>query len=250
MADPRGRVRAEPGAKRVRVLLGGEAVVDTTTPWLVWEGAPYPAYYLPRKDVLAQLEPTGRTVHSPSRGDATVYDVHVGDHVAREAAWAYPDSPMPELRDLVRFEWGAFDDWLEEDELVYVHPRSPYVRVDILSSSRRVQVALDGVELADSSQPRILFETGLPPRYYLPLTDVRTELLRPSDKVTRCPYKGTATYWSIEVDGRCYEDYVWMYRSPLPESSRITGLACFFNERVDLTVDGVLQDRPRTPFSK
>jgi uncharacterized protein (DUF427 family) len=233
----RGRVRAEPGAKRVRAVLGGQVVVDTIHPWLVWEIPHYPAYYLPREDVRAR------------RGDATYYDVHAGEAVAHDGAWAYLDSPIEELRDLVRFEWKALDEWLEEDELVYVHPRSPYSRVDILASSRRVQVLVDGVQIADSSHPHILFETGLPPRYYLPLSDVRTELLAPSEKTTQCPYKGTATYWHAQVGDRRYDDFVWMYRSPLAESAKIAGLACFYNEKVDLIVDGVPQERPRTPFS-
>jgi uncharacterized protein (DUF427 family) len=248
-APHRGRVRVEPGAKRVRALLGGQTVVDTLHPWLVWESPAYPAYYLPRSDVRAQLEPTGTTDHSPSRGDAVVYDVRIGDDVAEAGAWAYPDSPIEELRDLVRFDWKAMDEWLEEDEPVYVHPRDPYSRVDILASSRRVQVSVDGVELADSSHPHILFETGLPPRYYLPLSDIRTELLVPSDRSTQCPYKGTASYWSVQIGDTRYGDFVWIYRSPLPESAKIAGLACFYNEKVDLTIDGVPQERPRTHFS-
>ena len=141
------------------------------------------------------------------------------------------------------------DEWLEEDEPIYTHPRDPYSRVDILASSRRVRVELDGVTLAESHSPRILFETGLPPRYYLPLPDLRRDLLRPSTKQTHCPYKGTAGYWSVEVNGTLYEDLVWIYRTPLPESQKIAGLACFYNERVDVFVDGVAVERPRTPFS-
>jgi uncharacterized protein (DUF427 family) len=141
------------------------------------------------------------------------------------------------------------DEWLEEDEPVYVHPRDPYARVDILASSRHVRVELDGVTVAQSRAPRILFETGLPPRYYLPLSDLRRDLLRPSTNRTRCPYKGTAEYWSVEVGGTVHEDLVWIYRSPLPESQKIAGLVAFFNERVDLYVDGALQERPQTKFS-
>jgi uncharacterized protein (DUF427 family) len=178
-----------------------------------------------------------------------LYDVRVGDHVAEAAARTYPDSPIEELRDLVRFEWNAMDEWLEEDEPVYVHPRSPYTRVDILASTRRVQISVDGVELADSSHPHILFETGLPPRYYLPLADLRTELLVPSHASSQCPYKGTASYWSVQVGDQRYDDFVWIYRSPLPESAKIAGLACFYNEKVDITIDGVPQERPRTHFS-
>ena len=248
-APARGRVRVEPGAKRVRALLAGQTVVDTLHPSLVWEIPYYPAYYLPRADVRAQLEPTGAIEHSPSRGDAVVYDVRIGERVAEGAALAYPESPIPELRDLVRFQWDAMDEWLEEDEPVYVHPRSPYTRVDILASTRRIQVSVDGVELADSSHPHILFETGLPPRYYLPLADLHTELLVPSERTSQCPYKGTASYWSMQVGDTRYDDFVWIYRSPLPESAKVTGLACFYNEKVDLVIDGVPQERPHTPFS-
>jgi uncharacterized protein (DUF427 family) len=245
----RGRVRVEQGHKRVRAYLAGELVVDTSAPAYVWENPAYPAYYLPAADVRAELVPTGASEHSPSRGDAEVLDVKVEGHVAAAGARRYPQSPIQELRDMVRFDWAAMDEWLEEDEPVYVHPRSPYTRVDILASSRHVQVSVDGVSVADSHRPSILFETGLPARYYLPLTDVRMDLLRPSDSHSACPYKGTASYWSLDLDGKVYPDFVWTYRSPLPESQKVAGLACFYNEKVDLTVDGVLQDRPKTHFS-
>ncbi len=237
-AASRGRVRVEPSRKRVRAYLAGELVADTTRPLLVWENPHYPAYYLPVADVRAKLAPTGGREHSPSRGDAEVLDVDVGPATAAGAARRYPDSPIEVLRDHVRLEWGAMDEWLEEDEPVYTHPRDPYTRVDILASSRRVEVVLDGVRLADSSRPRILFETGLPPRYYLPLSDLATEHLIPSATVTHCPYKGAATYWSVEVGGRRHDDLVWIYRAPLPESQKIAGLACFYTERVELYVDG------------
>jgi uncharacterized protein (DUF427 family) len=247
--DTRGRVRVEPGLKRVRAFLGGAPVFDTVRPLYVWEHPSYPAYYIPRADVLADLEPVDRREHSPSRGDAAFFDVVVDGRRAPAAAWAYPESPLAPLRDAVRFEWAALDEWLEEDEPVYGHPRSPYTRVDILPSSRRIQVAIDGIEVADSDQPRILFETGLPARYYLPLSHVRSELLRPSATRSLCPYKGWASYFSLEVAGHLYEDYVWIYRTPLPESIRISGLVAFYNEKVDITVDGELQERPRTVFS-
>ena len=246
----RGAVRVEPGQKRVRVYLHGEVVADTTAPLLVWEKPYYPTYYLPAVDVRAALVATGATERSPSRGTAEILDVVTGDgRTAAGAARRYPDSPLPQLRDAVRLDWAAMDDWLEEDELVYTHPRDPYTRVDILASSRRVRVELDGVTLADSGSPRILFETGLPPRYYLPLTDLRRDLLMPSQTRTHCPYKGTAEYWSVRLGERTYDDLVWIYRAPLPESQKIAGLACFYSEKVDLYVDGVAQQRPRTQFS-
>ncbi|WP_054816615.1 DUF427 domain-containing protein [Nocardia arizonensis] len=245
----RGRVRIETGSKRVRTYLGGQVVADTVHPVLVWENPHYPAYYLPIADVRAELRPNGSTRHSPSRGEATGYDVVVPGATARGAALRYLDSPMPELNELVRFEWDSMDEWFEEDEPVYVHPRNPYARVDILASSRHIRVEIDGVTVADSHSPRILFETGLPPRYYLPLPDVRTDLLHRTDTHTSCPYKGTADYWTVRVGDTDYPDHVWIYRTPLPESQKIAGLACFYNEKVDIYVDGELQPRPRSPFS-
>jgi uncharacterized protein (DUF427 family) len=161
----------------------------------------------------------------------------------------YVDSPFEELRDKVRFLWDALDEWFEEDEPVYTHPRDPYTRVDILASSRHVRVEIDGLTVAESHHPHILFETRLPPRFYLPLTDVHVELLHPSQTETHCPYKGMANYWSINVGGKLYRDYIWIYRSPFPESQKIAGLVAFYNEKVDLYLDGELQARPHTHFS-
>jgi len=247
--NSRGSVRVEQGAKRVRAYLAGRLAADTHHPVLVWEIPYYPAYYVPLADVVADLEPTGKTEHSPSRGEAQLFDVRVDGATADSAARRYPDSPLEPLRDLVRLDWAAMDEWLEEDEPVYTHPRDPYKRVDILASSRHVRVVIDGVTVADSTRPHILFETGLPSRYYLPLTDVRTELLRPSDTQTHCPYKGTAAYWSVDTGQGEHTDIVWIYRTPLPESQKIAGLACFYDEKADVYIDGELQRRPRTPFS-
>jgi uncharacterized protein (DUF427 family) len=245
--NARGRVRVEDGTKRVRVFLNGALVADTLKPVLVWEAPYYPTYYVPAGDVHADLKPTGEVKHSPSRGDGQVHDVHVAGHVAAGAAGTIPDSPIEELRDLVRFDFKSFD-WFEEDEPIYVHPRDPHTRVDILGSSRHIRVELDGVTIAESHQPRILFETGLPARYYLPITDYRQELLQPSDTVTHCPYKGSAGYWSVVIGDKVYPDLVWIYRTPLPESQKVAGLAAVYNEKVDIYLDGVLQDRPRTKF--
>jgi uncharacterized protein (DUF427 family) len=245
----RGSVRVEQGPKRVRVYLAGELVADTRSPYLVWEKPYYPTYYLPASDVRATLIPSGETAHSPSRGDGEVLHVKVATATAERAALRYPSSPLEQLRDLVRFEWDAMGEWLEEDEPVYTHPRDPHKRVDILASSRHVRVEVDGVTVADSRQPRILFETGLPARHYLPLPDVRTDLLRPSGTVSHCPYKGTASYWSVDAGQGVREDIVWIYRTPLPESQKVAGLACFYDEKVTVYVDGVRQEQPVTPFS-
>jgi uncharacterized protein (DUF427 family) len=245
----RGRVKVERGHKRVRIYLGGELVADTTAPLLVWELPYFPAYYIPAGDVSAELHATGAKEHSPSRGDGEVFDVKTARATAGGAAIRFSTSPFEELREAVRFDWDAMDAWFEEDERVYTHPRDPYHRVDILGSSRHIQVVIDGVTVADSNQPRALFETGLPIRWYLPLVDVRMDLLRPSMTVTHCPYKGAATYWSVDIDGKTHDDIVWGYSAPLAESQKIAGLACFYNEKVDLYIDGDLALRPHTKFA-
>lgn len=221
--EQQNRVRVERGAKRVRAVLAGRVVADTTRPLLVWEVPYYPAYYLPQSDVDIDAVPAGAVSAHPEWAD--------------------------ELREHVKLDWDAMDAWFEEDEEVYVHPRDPRTRVDILPSSRHVRVEVNGETVADSRRPRLLFETGLPTRYYLPKTDVRLDLLEPSDTVTRCPYKGESVYWSVRAGGETVPDLAWSYPTPLPESERVAGLVCFTDERVDVYVDGELQDRPKTKFA-
>jgi uncharacterized protein (DUF427 family) len=246
----RGRVRLEPGTKRVRAFLGGAVVADTTRPVLVWEVPYYPAYYMPLEDVRAELVADGGSAHSPSRGDGQTFTVRAGGREAPAAALRYVDSPIAELRDLVRLDWHAMDAWFEEDEEVFTHPRDPYTRVDILASSRHVRIEVGGVTVAESAAPRILFETGLPPRFYLPQPHVRLNLLVPSATVSHCPYKGQAAWWSVRTpDGELHPDLAWSYPTPLPESQKVTGLIAFLDERVDVHVDGVARERPRTKFS-
>jgi uncharacterized protein (DUF427 family) len=248
--DARGRVRVEQGAKRIRAYLGGELVLDTTRPLLVWEKPEYPAYYVPVADVRTELlEADGGVTHSRSRGDGHTFTLRAGDKEAVAAAVRDEDSPFEALRDTIRFEWDALDAWFEEDEQVFTHPRDPYTRVDILPSSRHVRVEVDGVTVAESTRPTLLFETGLPVRYYLPKTHVRMDLLEPTDRETHCPYKGHAEYWSVRVGETVYSDLAWSYRTPLPESQKIAGLISFYNEKLDIYVDGELQDRPKTKFS-
>ncbi len=169
--------------------------------------------------------------------------------MAPGAALRYERSPVPELRDAIRLEWHAMDAWFEEDEEVFTHARDPYTRVDILAGSRHVRVEVDGVTVAESTAPRLLFETGLPVRYYLPKTHVRMDLLERSDTVTHCPYKGRAAHWSVRARDGVRRDLAWSYEAPFPESQKIMGLIAFYDERVDVYVDGVLQQRPVTKFS-
>lgn len=223
-------MRVEQGQFRIRALLGGAPVLDTTHPLLVWEKPYYPQYYIPREDVLAELFPTGEARADDQLGVAVTYDVVSTAGKAEGGAWQYP-SGAESLRGLVRFDWDSMDSWFAEDEEIFTHPRDPYTRVDILPSSRTVRVELDGVVIAESRKALLLAETGLPMRWYLPKTDVRMDALRPTDKSTHCPYKGQAEYWTISVGGPELRDAVWSYRTPLPESERIAGHLSFWPER-------------------
>jgi uncharacterized protein (DUF427 family) len=232
--------------------VGGQAVADSERTLYLFETGHLPVYYFPRSDVRFDLlEPSDHHTHCPYKGDASYYSVVVGDRRADNAVWAYPHplASLPEIADYVAFYWDSADAWYEEDDEVFRHPRDPYHRVDVLHSSRHVQVRIGNVTVADSRRPRLLFETGLPVRYYLPKLDVRQDLLVPSATRTRCPYKGEAVYWSAEVDGSRLEDIVWSYPAPIPETPKIENLVAFFNEKVDIIVDGVLQERPATPWS-
>lgn len=238
VVESRGRVRTEPGSKRIRAYLGGHLVADTTRPLLVWESPRYPTYYLPVDDVLAELRATGGTDRSPARGTADVLDVHAGDRVAAGAATVYGEPEIDALRGHVRLDWAAMDAWFEEDEEVFFHPRDPYTRVDALRSTRHVVVELDGRVLADTHAPVVLYETGHVPRHYLPATDVRLDLLVRSDRVTHCPYKGSTTYFHVRIGEREERDVAWSYPAPFAESVPIAGMICFPAERVEITVDG------------
>ena len=197
------------------------------------------------------LEPTDHTTHCPFKGDASYWSVRVGDRVAENAVWGYPEplEECPPISGLISFYWNVMDAWFEEDEEVFIHPRDPYHRVDVLDSSRRVRITVGGEVVAESERPKILFETSLPPRYYLPPEDVRTDLLSPTDKTTGCPYKGTASYWTVEAGGEHAENVVWSYPEPIAAAEKIKAHLCFFNEKVDIEVDGEAQPRPRTQWS-
>jgi uncharacterized protein (DUF427 family) len=245
-----GRVRTEASHKRVRVVFGGQVIVDSNDALYVWEGPWYPQYYLPLRDVAdGVLHPSTTVTRSPSRGTATHYGVRAGGREAPDAAWSYHDSPLEELRDRVRFDWEAMDAWFEEDEEVFVHPRNPSTRVQVLHSSRHVVIEVDGLTVAESRRPVLLYETNLPRRTYLPKLDVRMDLLVPTATTSMCPYKGTARYWTLRLTGGDHTDIAWSYPTPLRESAPIAGLVAFYDERVDATIDAVRERRPKTHFA-
>jgi uncharacterized protein (DUF427 family) len=245
-----GRVRVEPTYKRIRAQIGGVTIADSTDVLMVWEVAYFPVYYFPATDVrLDLLADSGESKRSPSRGSAALHDISVGDRIVPKAARIWNESKVEAVAGYVSFHWKSMDGWFEEEVEVYVHARDPYTRIDILQSSRHIRVEIEGVTIAETTQPRILFETGLPARYYIPKTDVRFEYLTATETETACPYKGVARYWSITVNGETHEELVWGYDGPLQESQDIAGLVAFYNERIDIYVDGELEERPKSVFS-
>jgi uncharacterized protein (DUF427 family) len=242
----------EDSPRRVRAVFGGETVADSRRVKLLHEKGLLPVYYFPMEDVrMDLLEETDHTTHCPYKGDAAYWTVRVGGRVAENAAWGYPEpiDSAPPLAGYLAFYWRKMDAWYEESEQVFVHPRDPYHRVDVLESSRHIKVSVNGEVVAETEKPKILFETGLPPRYYIPPEDVRDDALLPSDKETQCPYKGIASYYSVKVGGETTEDLAWYYPSPIPAVTGIKDHLCFFNEKVDLEVDGEEQERPQTQWS-
>jgi uncharacterized protein (DUF427 family) len=238
---PTGSVQPVP--RRVRGVLAGHTVVDTMHALYVWEWPPYPQYYLPAKDFDAACLVDEQHPQRLKRGTAHRYGLRVGSKDVPEALRIYQDGP---LAGHARVEWDAMDAWFEEDEQVFVHPRNPYARVDALRSTRHVRISLDGVVLAETHSPVLLFETGLPTRYYINPAEVNLGYLQPSATQTQCPYKGvTSGYWSTPD----VPDVAWTYHFPLPACAAIAGLIAFYNEKVDIELDGVEIPRPHTHFS-
>src|SRR3954454_14110157 len=258
-----GELRYEPIAKRIRGLVGDETVVDSTRTRLVWEpGRVVPSYAVPGDDIAGEIvaAPDGvpplpadlpRLGARPIMAPRVPFAVHStdGEAVTIRAAFGREAAGFrlrdPDLDGYVVLDFEDFDAWFEEDERNVSHPRDPFHRIDIVHSSRHVRVERDGEVLAESSRPYLVFETHLPARFYLPAEDVRTDLLRQSDTRTACAYKGEASYWALP-DGA---DVAWTYRAPLREAAEVTDRVAFFNERVDVLVDGERLERPVTPWS-
>ena len=235
-------VRIEPSHRWVRAQVGDEFVVDCKRPLLVWEHEKYPTYFFPQDDVHRDW-----LVETAQTSSRTFWDLTVNGQQVERAAYQYRHHP--ELDGYLTFQWHKMDHWFEEEEEVFVHARDPYKRIDVMPSSRHVQVVIEGVTMAETKRPFLLFETSLPTRYYIPAADVNMAYLTLTDSYTRCPYKGIASYWQVAVDDQVYQDLVWSYPEPIPECPKIKELLCFFNEKVDLYVDGELQERPKTYWS-
>jgi uncharacterized protein (DUF427 family) len=270
LAASHDKLRFEPTAKRVRGMVDGHTVVDSIRASLVWEPRRVvPEYAVPAADVVG-LQPRFTPVETTvPAGSGPLYpDTPFAAHTAHgevvglagggrttldQAGFRLAESP---LDGYVVLDFTAFDSWLEEEEPVLGHPRDPFHRVDVRASARAIDIRLKGAELARSSSPRLAFETNMAVRFYLPREDVRMERLTPSDTRSVCPYKGEASYFSLDprgpetadVAGSAQgRDIAWTYNAPLPDAVALAGLICFYDEKVDVTLDGVRLNRPLTP---
>jgi uncharacterized protein (DUF427 family) len=225
----------EESPRWVRVRYAHDTIADSKHPLLAWEKGTYVPFYLFPPDAVR----TDMLRDAGTDDGKRFYDLPG----AERAAWSYPDADG--IGDHIAFDWHAMDAWFEEEQEVFVHARDPHKRVDVLESSRHVVVSIDGTVVADTQQPRLVMETGLPVRYYIPADDVRTDLMEKTDHHTQCPYKGTASYWSFGDA----ENVAWYYPDPIPEQPRLKDLVSFFNERVDIEVDGERVERPHTQWS-
>ena len=249
LAEARGRLRYEPIEKRIRASAAGETVLDSTRAVLLWEPRRVvPTYAVPAADIGAEL-----TAAPASNGSADgvlhpgiPFSVHTaaGEPVtiaARDGAgFRLADE---DLAGYVGLDFAAFDEWYEEDERVIGHPRDPYHRVDVRQTSRPIRIEVGGDVVAESTRARLVFETQLPTRFYIPREDIAVDL-HPSERQTYCPYKGQASYWSLDAGRRRRPDLAWSYEQPLPDIVQIAGLISFWDERVDVVLDGERRARP------
>ena len=226
--------------RRMRAVLGGETIADTERAKLLYESNIPPVLYLPRDDLLPGVaEPTSHMTHCPFKGDAAYWSLRVGERVAENAVWGYPE-PGERARWLegyVSIYWDAVDGWIQEDEPVVGRLRDPYHRVDVLSSSRRVRVLAGGEPLAETTRPKLLCETSLPVRYYIPREDVHADRLTPTETVSHCPYKGAASYWSVSAGGDLLPDVAWGYSEPLREAAAVRDHISFLGEGIEIEVE-------------
>lgn len=248
--------QVEPSPRWIRARVGDQVVGDSRRALLLtWFGpGMLPTYCLPPADVRTELltPSVGQSDAAPGRpGFAIDYDIRVGDTVLERSAILFRDPPgsLRALDGHWSFTWDAGVAWFEEALEVHVHARVPTHRVDAVPSDRHVRIELDGEVLADSRRPHAVFETSLPTRWYFPADDVRRELLVASDTISQCPFKGAARYWSAQLGDVLRRDIAWSYPDPIPECPRIAGLVAFFDEKADVFIDDIRQERPRTPWS-
>ena len=241
---------------RIRAYFAGELLADSRAALLVRESPFKMNYAFPEQDVnISFLEKLDKEPESPTKGRIVFYHITApgsAAHKAEKAAHAYPDlkEGRPDLRGYLLFNWNAMDSWYEEEELLLGHPRDPFTRIDVRQSSAHIFVQFNNTVIADTKRPRMLMETGLPIRYYIPEEDVNWDCLFPIEKTTVCPYKGRSKYWSIKVGEDEAPATAWSYPDPLQDAERVKGTVCFYQEKLTVFVDEQPQEQAPTYFTK
>ncbi len=235
-ASPAHILYIENVPQRIRAVLGGETIVDTRSAKVLYESNIPGQWYVPASDVRVDLlTPTETTTHCPFKGDASYWTLTVGDRVEADVCWSYPQ-PLPgcaAVEGMLAFYLNRMDAWFEEEDEVLHHPRDPYHRCDVKRSTDRITVTVNGQVVAQTERPMKLFETSIPPRWYIPAEDVSAGVLEPSATSTVCPYKGVATYRTVAG----VADAAWVYEEPFAEVARIAGMLSFAGDGVEVTVE-------------
>lgn len=227
--------------KRIRGVIGGETLVDTRRGKMLHETSQLAQWYLPLQDVREDL--LVRTDHretDATKGTATYYDIHVGDRTESDAAWTYtePTEGMPQLAELVAVSFDKLDAWFEEDDEIVGHPRDPYHRFDCRHTSEHVEVRIGGETIVETDRAIKLFETNLPPRYYIRFDDVKPDCLSPSETRGICPYKGWEAYFNVRAGGTTVPDGAWMISEPFGEAITVAGCVSFWGDGTEVLADG------------
>ncbi|KAK3718933.1 hypothetical protein LTR37_004849 [Vermiconidia calcicola] len=255
-----GPVKTLKTPRKVQILFGGAYIIRTINASYVWEHPYYPQFYVPKSELVEASKQGGFDFKEGEKfqldngtpvGSQYEIKVHGDTGKSTDKVLAFNDDLSgkgEELKGLVKIEFSAMDQWFEEDTPIHVHPKDPFKRIDISQSTRDIKVYVEGQRIAHTTTSMHLYETGLPCRFYIPLTSVDPTVLRPSKTTTKCPYKGEAEYYSVEIKGELHEDIFWYYRVPTLESGKVEGLLCPYNERVDIELDGKKLERPKTPF--
>ncbi|OLS27131.1 MAG: hypothetical protein HeimC3_05980 [Candidatus Heimdallarchaeota archaeon LC_3] len=241
----------EPSPRWVRAKFGSIYIADSKKALLLiaYDREFRTRYYFPKEDVKTEF--FEESDYKGRDGKNKYWHIRNGDKYEKNAAYTVVDPPedVQGIKDYIGFKWNQIDAWFEEEEEIFIHPRDPYKRIDTIKSSRHIKVVIDKQIVAETNNPTLLFETGLPVRYYIPKEDVKTEFLIDSILQTGCPYKGTASYNSVKIGDNIYKNIVWYYKDPFYETGHIKDLISFYNEKVDIYVDGELISKPQTPFS-
>lgn len=242
IAKSEHRIQICPCPKRIRAVFSGETILDSTDALILRETQHAPVYYFPQSDVrMDLLEKTDHATVCSIKGDASYWDISADGKTVKNAVWSY-EAPIPSAEKIagyVAVYFKMMDHWYEDDDEIFVHPKDPFVRIDVRKSSQPVRVVIDGETVAETTRAQFLHETGSITRYYIPREDIRMDLLQPTKLHTSCPYKGTCDYWTVQVNDEEFENVVWSYPSPHPEVADIRDLLCFYNQKVDeITIDG------------